>query len=116
MNKIIDDLKQQYQLSETDSKYICSVIKENELCMGCENIKLINNGKLKRGLKINKYNGYVRALLCEDCNNFESKIRKLIDEQTSYADLKKLHGDKKIDRMIHNVYAIHGIVPMMIDT
>jgi hypothetical protein len=96
-------------------KHILEKLIKIEKCVMCNNITTHKEGKMQRNCKLNVYNGVIRAILCDNCNNIEENVRKLIETHMTRAELLKKYDKNKMQNLLDIVYQEEGIVPMDID-
>ena len=113
----MDLTKEIHKHTKFDVDFIIKRITANEKCVVCNKITTHKENKLLNNSHLNVYDGIVRAILCENCNVMELKIRNFIeDSNMSYDDILKKFDKNKIMNLFDKVYVHAGIVPMIIET
>ena len=95
------------------AKGVISRLKAHEKCVICESISIFKDGSFENDTRLNVYNDNIRAVLCKTCNEFESNVKRAVENDfISYKDMLRMFDEKKVKNVINNVYIHGGIIPM----
>ena len=91
------DLKTEIKKYSKDVDNIFNMLTKQTNCVVCNKINTHKDGKLQEKCSLNIYNNTVRAILCQDCNIIENRVRNNIEiANMSYFELKNRFDESKL--------------------